>query len=128
MQGGGGSGLFRLARRQAQAREIQLTMPGIAEGERVIRDHFERDRAQPCNRGARLVEPPHMGIAGRQKTVGRWESRRILYRDTEPWHRLFETSAEEQRCADQPGTSVRVRAWAEPEGHLSVLDRQIRFA
>jgi formyl-CoA transferase len=50
-----------LVHRQAQAGKIQLTMLGVAEGQRVIRDHLGCECAQPRDRRTSLVEQRAVG-------------------------------------------------------------------
>ena len=57
----------RLAGRQAQPRQQQLAVLEFAPGQ-ISRHHERSDGAQSDNRGARFVEPPHMGIARGEKT------------------------------------------------------------
>ena len=71
----------------------------IAEREWIIHHYFRRDRAQPRDRCMRLVEQPRMGIAGGKKTIAGLENRLVLDSNPQPWDRLFEPSAEEQRGA-----------------------------
>src|SRR6516165_5299915 len=99
----------------------------IAVRKRQIHHHLVRDRTQPRDCRARLVEQPHMGIASRKITIGVWESRLILYRNPQSRNCLLETSAEKQRGTDQRRRHFRC-ARAEAEGDLSMPDREMRFA
>ena len=47
---------------------------------RGTRHHHGRDAAQPPNCLSRFVEPPHMRVAGREKTVGCRIGRTLLQR------------------------------------------------
>ena len=99
----------------------------ISVRKREIYRHLGRDRTQPRDCRARLVEQPHMGIASRKITIRVWESRLILYRDPQSRDCLVETSAEKQRGTDQRRRHFRC-ARAEAEGDLSMPDREMRFA
>src|ERR1700732_2745325 len=99
----------------------------ISVWKRKIHRHLGHDRAQPRDHPARLVEQPHMGIAGGKITIGVRESRHGLDRNPQPWHCLLETSAEEQSGTDQERLLSRPRARAEAQGHLSMLDRALRL-
>src|SRR6516162_5154272 len=103
-------------------------MPRISVRKRKIHYHLGDDRAQPRDHPPRLVEQPHMGIASREISVGVRESRVGLDRNPQPWDCLREMSAEEQSGADQKRASSSARARAEAQGHLAVLDRDIRLA
>src|SRR6202047_1409832 len=100
----------------------------ISVWKRKIHHHLGHDRAQPRDHAARLVEQPHMGIASRKIAVGVREKRRGLDRNPKPWDCLLEMSAEEQSGTDQQRLLSRPRARAEAQGHLSMLDREIRLA
>ena len=66
---GGGLSSFRLAHRQAQARQEQLAVLAVAK--RHITGHDERGNgAQPRDDRPRFVEPPHMRIASGESAVG----------------------------------------------------------
>ena len=66
----GGSGSFRLADRQPQARQQQLAVLGV--GVKQIPWYDQRGNgAQPSDNRARFVEPPHMGIARGENAVRR---------------------------------------------------------
>jgi hypothetical protein len=119
--------LLHLTHRQAQVREIQLTMPGVAERERIIHHHLRRDRAQPRDRRARLVEQAHMGVASRKITISSQESGDVLYCNPQTRNGLHETPAEEQCNTGQVRGLARLGSGAEPQGPTGMLDRQIRL-
>src|SRR5580700_8899655 len=100
----------------------------ISVWKRKIHHHLGHDRAQPRDHPARLVEQPHMGIAGGKITVGVREKRHGLDRNPQPWHCLLEMSAEEQRGTDQELLLSRPHARAEAQGYLSMLNGEIRLA
>ena len=94
----------------------------------ILGYHLGRDRAQSRDRRVRLVEQSHMGVASRKTAVGVRESRRGLDRNPQPWDCLCETPTEEQSGTDQVRLPCRPCARAEAQGHLSMLDREIRLA
>src|SRR5262249_13713773 len=106
----------------------QLSVLRISVRKRKIYHHLRRNRAQPRDYPARLVEQPHMGIASREISVGVRESRVGLDRNPQPWDCLRELSVQEQSGADQIRASSSARARAEAQSHRSVLDREIRLA
>jgi hypothetical protein len=54
----GGSGSCRFARRQAQARQEELTVPGVAK-RNIVRHDPRGNGAQLADDSARFVDPPH---------------------------------------------------------------------
>ena len=94
----GGSGSCRLARRQAQAREVKLAMPGVPLVG-AVRYHDRSDGAQPRNDLSCVIEPTHMGVAGGESAVRRREARIILDREKQFRHCFSEAPTEETGVA-----------------------------
>src|SRR6516165_741326 len=73
--------LGRLAGRQAQTRQVELAVLGIAQVHNTRRDYIRGNREQPRHDIPRLVEPPHMGAASSEIAVGHREVRGLLDRE-----------------------------------------------
>ena len=84
-----GSGSFRLASRQAQARQIKLALLRVSVW-CDARHHDGGDRVQPHDNLSRFVEPPHMRIAGSEITMRLRVARIVLDREAEFRHCLIE--------------------------------------
>ena len=61
---------FRLARRQAQARQKKLAVLGVAPRQ-IARHDLRGNGAQPADDRACFAEPPQMGIARSEGAVRR---------------------------------------------------------
>src|SRR5262249_33522041 len=107
--------------------EKQLLVLWIAERQ-VVWHHVGSQHAQPVDHLTRVVESPHMGIAGGQAPVGPWPRRRLLHRHAQRGCCLVEAAAGEVRDSQYPEVVADAVTWVEAERCLDLLDREIGLA
>jgi hypothetical protein len=108
----------RLAGRQAQARQQQLAVLGIAQVAGV-RNHDTGNGAQALDDLPRLVEPADMRVAGGENPIRVRMARILLDREEQFRNRLIEAPV--PRARPRPPAYARGRA----EGRLCSLARSL---
>src|SRR6185437_16782858 len=93
-----------------------------------VRYHDGRDRAQPRDDDAGIVEPPHMGVAGGEKAIRAWKAGIVLDRQQQLRHRLIKAAGKEMCETDDIGRCADTRAGAEAQCGIEMLDRGVRLA
>src|SRR5215470_4107589 len=93
---------------------------------RVGWNYSTGDGAQSPDDISRLVEPPHMGVAGGKVAISRWEARIVLDGEEEIWHRRFVSPADKMGLADNSERKADSPTGAETKRGLDMLDRKIR--
>ena len=124
-----GDGLqsFRLAGRQAQARQEKFRMVRVAV-RRGARHHDGGDGPQPLNDFSRFVKASHVRVAGSKKAIGHGPGRDLLQRLDQPCCRIAKSPAEEVGHADPSQMPCSTIARVEPQRGLQMGERHIRLA
>jgi hypothetical protein len=90
--------------------------------------HYGRsDSAQAPDDFSRLVEPPHVGVAGGKVAICRCEAWIVLDGEKKNWYCLAVTPADEMRLANDREGKADTRTRAETKRGLDMLDRKIRL-
>src|SRR5712671_3424831 len=123
----GGSGSWRLARRQAQARQQQLALLDVPQ-EAGVRYDDRSNGAQPRDDLSGVVESTHMGVAGGEKAIRLRVAWILLDREEEFRYCLIEAPSEEMRGAYYRHRRAVAGAGTEPQRGLDMLDRDFGLA
>src|SRR5262245_3719424 len=88
-------------------------------------DHDVRKGTKSLDHFPRLVEPPHVCVARREKAVGRDPIRFLLQRLTQHRPGFVKSPSHEMGYSDRHEGVCSPLAWVEAQGGLEMLDREI---
>src|SRR3984893_7966695 len=115
------------AHRQAQARQEELAVLGVAKGEMARHDQ-RANGAQLADDRARFAEPTHMRVTGGEKLIRDREARIVLNPEEQLRYSLIEAPAEEVCAAQYKKRRADSGARTEPQRHIDMIDCDIRLA